>query len=59
MDHKYFFCYNVKLSNYLATKGIKYITVARELKDNRIYSMYLQTPELSKAIQNYKQLKDN
>lgn len=53
-QEKYFYCYNKEVSDYLASKGIKYINVARELKSNKIYSLYKQTEQLTKALTEYK-----
>ncbi len=52
--HDYFYCYNINLSRYLTSKGINYIMIAREPKSNKLFSQYLQTAELTKAIQEYK-----
>jgi hypothetical protein len=51
---QYFFCYNKKVSDYLTMKGVKPITIAKEMRENRIFSLYKQTPELQKALQEYK-----
>jgi hypothetical protein len=53
---KYFYCYNINVSNYLTSKGIKYITVAREPKSNKLFSLYKITNGLQQAMQEYKQL---
>lgn len=53
---KYFYCYNINVSKYLSSKNIKYITVAREPKSNRLYSQYKVTDELSEALIEYKRL---
>lgn len=51
---QYFFCYNKHISDYLTERGIKYITVAKEIKNNRLFSLYKQTKELSRALEEYK-----
>lgn len=50
----FFYCYNLKLSDYLSEKGFKYITKAISLDNNKVYSMYYKTNELQKAIDEYK-----
>jgi hypothetical protein len=57
MSHDYFFCYNSKLSQYIKSKGIQPIVIARELKENKLFSLYSQTAELSQAIKEYKTTK--
>ncbi|MGG1673899.1 hypothetical protein ACIFOE_25390 [Paenibacillus sp. NRS-1783] len=46
----YFYCYDIHLFNYLTSKGFSFITKARHYKTNVLFSMYLKTPELSIAI---------
>lgn len=54
MLDKYFFCYNRYVSDYLTEKGIKSITIAIDPKRKKMYSLYKQTDELSKALTEYK-----
>lgn len=53
---KYFYCYNVSLSKYLNSKGIRYITVAREPKSNKLFSLYEINTNLQNAIDEYRAL---
>jgi hypothetical protein len=53
----FFYCYNKKLSDFLSTKNIRYITVAIEPKSGKLYSQYLITDELQAGIKEYKQSK--
>ena len=53
---KYFFCYNKRVSDYLRTKQLNFITVAIDPKSNKMYSMYEITPELQKALDEYKSI---
>lgn len=50
----YFFCYNKHISDYLFTKNVKYITVAMDVKTQRIFSLYQITPEFQKALAEFK-----
>ena len=50
----YFFCYNKRVSDYLQQNGLQYITVARDPKTNKLFSLYKQTPELSRLLIQYK-----
>lgn len=51
---QYFFCYNKVVSDYLNTKGQKYITVAIDPKTKKMYSLYKQTETLDKLLKEYK-----
>lgn len=51
---KYFYCYNKAVSDFLNSKGIKYITVAINPMDKRMYSMYEKTSHLDMALKEYK-----
>lgn len=53
-QREYFYCYNIAVSRYLESKGIKYITVAREPKSNKLFSLYEQTQELTDLLREYK-----
>lgn len=53
---KYFFCYNKRVSDYLRTKQLNFITVAIDPKSNKMYSMYEITPELQIALDEYKSI---
>jgi len=56
MNHniKLYYCYSKELSKYLYDKGFRYLHKAKELKTNNIFSCYEVTPELSKALKEYK-----
>lgn len=60
IKHNYFFCYNKHLHGFLKLKNIPYIVKARTLESNasgQIFTLYEQTPELSEAIKQYKEIK--
>lgn len=50
----FFYCYNIQVSKFLTSKGIKFIHVAREPKSNKLYSLYVNTSELNMALKEYK-----
>jgi len=52
----YFFCYNKKVSDFLYTKNIRHITVAMDIKTNKIFSLFEITPEFQNAMTEYKKL---
>ena len=50
----YFFCYNKKVSDFLNSKEINYITVAQDLKSKKIFSLFEITDDFQVALQEYK-----
>jgi hypothetical protein len=47
----YFFCYDRRLANYLRhEKRIDFITEARHLKTNKIFTLFYRNEELKKSI---------
>lgn len=52
-SEKYFYCYDLKLFNFLKAKGIKFITKAKHYKTNDLFSLYEQSPELSAALREW------
>lgn len=52
--NNYFFCYNKKVSDHLASMGQKYITVAQDLKTQKVFSLYHINEEFQKALESYK-----
>ncbi|MED4374314.1 hypothetical protein P9274_01020 [Schinkia azotoformans] len=53
----YFFCYNKRLSDFLSSKNINYICVAKEPKTGKLFSLYCIDSTLQQAIDEYKQSK--
>jgi hypothetical protein len=49
----FFYCYSKQVSDYLTSLGINKITVAREPKSNRLFSLYYQSDELKQALTKY------
>jgi len=54
MSDKYFYCYNKSVSDFLVSNGLKFITVAREPKSNKLFSLYEQSPKLKELLVQYK-----
>lgn len=47
---QFFYCYDLKLFNFLNEQGFKFITKAKHYKTGDIFSMYIKTPKLAEAI---------
>ncbi|WP_342598800.1 hypothetical protein MHB48_15190 [Psychrobacillus sp. FSL H8-0483] len=56
MTKEYFFCYTKSMSNHLKECGINYIMKSRSIKNNQIFTLYAKSPELQKALDEYKNL---
>lgn len=54
--NNYFFCYNKHLADYIRSKGIQYITVARDLKSQKIFTLFYINEMLQQTLAEYKQL---
>lgn len=50
----YFFCTNGKVSKHLSSKGIKYITLAKDMSGKKTFSLYEINDDLQKALEEYK-----
>ncbi|MCC3645830.1 hypothetical protein JGK52_03910 [Cytobacillus oceanisediminis] len=50
----YFFCYTKRVSDFLQERGFSFITVAQDPKSKKLFSLYLITEELQKALAEYK-----
>lgn len=50
----HFFCYNKNVSDFLNEEGVKFITVARDLKTQKVFSLYEADSELQAALDKYK-----
>jgi hypothetical protein len=54
---KYFFCYSHTVHKYIQSKHkIKYVCAALNEHDQRKFWLYEQSPELSKALTEYKSI---
>lgn len=51
----FFFCYNKRVSDFMYSKGIHYITVAMDIKSQKVFSLFEITPEFQQAMNEYKQ----
>lgn len=54
---QFFYCYDANLFTYLSNKGFRFITKAKHYKTNDLFSMYIKTPSLSAAIDEWEQSK--
>lgn len=50
----FFFCYNQRVADFLKSKGIGFVTVARDLNTDRIFTLYPKSPALQNALDEYK-----
>ncbi|WP_335871941.1 DUF5659 domain-containing protein [Bacillus sp. 2205SS5-2] len=55
----FFFCYDKNLSTYLNEQGIKCVTVAKDIKKGRIFSLYIINSNFQSALSQYKKSKLN
>lgn len=49
----FFFCYSKHLAAYIEQKGISYITVAKNIKTDGVFSMFPKSDELNEVIKEY------
>lgn len=56
VNKDYFFCYSQRLSNFLKVKGIGYITIAKDMNTDRVFSLYPKSEELQLALDEYSSL---
>lgn len=52
----FFFCYNRTVMMYLKRKGFKFLLCAYHETSLQKYWMFVRTPELSQALDSYKQI---
>lgn len=52
MERKYFYCYSLKLKNFLKLQGINYTYVAKHNNGNK-YWTYIPSGELNNALDNW------
>ena len=50
---KYFYCYNVKMGQYLKSQGLDYITMAKNRFDGSLFTLWEKIDEFEKVISNY------
>ncbi|WP_042346070.1 hypothetical protein [Bacillus massiliigorillae] len=58
MNNKdFFFCYNRKVYNYLTKlKNIEYITIAKNPSTDNIFTLFMKSDELQKALDEYNKM---
>jgi len=57
MDNKFFYCYSVKMKDFLKSQGFNYITKALNPNSKRPYFMFNKSQELDNSIQKWNSLK--
>lgn len=55
LQSNFFYCYDKKLYQFIKQHNIQYITKARRLDNNDIFTLYTRTDALDKAIKSYMQ----
>lgn len=50
MTQNYFYCYDNKLAKHLKSKGLDYITLAKNRYDDKLFSLWLKSDEFEQAI---------
>lgn len=53
LNKEYFFCYSQRLSDFLKNKNVGYITIAKDMNTDRIFSLYPKSIELKEALDEY------
>lgn len=53
----FFFCYNRDVYYYLTNNGVEFITIAREPKDNKMFSLFYRSEKVERLLENYYQEK--
>lgn len=61
MDNKqltnkdFFFCYNRDLVNHLISKGYRFITIAKEPRNLKTFTLFYRSDNLEQELKNYNQ----
>lgn len=53
----FFFCYNRDVYYYLTNNGVEFITIAREPKENKMFSLFHRSEKVERLLENYYQEK--
>jgi hypothetical protein len=57
MDNKYFYCYSVRLKDFLKSQGFNYITKAINPNSKRPYFMFEKSKNMDMAIEKWNNIK--
>lgn len=49
----FYYCYDVRMSNYLNSKGIPYLIKAKSCKEDRIFTLYQRTDRFLEVMSEY------
>lgn len=52
----FYYCYDMNLSKFLRNKGIRYFHKAKSVKDDKIYTMYVDNKILRNAVNEFNQM---
>jgi hypothetical protein len=58
LNKEYFFCYNQRVAAFLKSKGIGFITVAKDMNTGKVFSLYPKSQELQASLDEYKALNE-
>lgn len=51
----FYYCYNKSKKDYLIKIGIRHITIAKSVKDDKVFWLYQKTDELLNALDEYRE----
>lgn len=57
MENKFFYCYSIKLKDFLKSQGLNYITKALNPKSKKPYFLFEKSLELDVAIEKWNKIK--
>jgi len=57
VENKYFYCYSIRMKNFLKSQGFNYITKALNPRSNFPYFMFEKSKELDLAIEKWNKVK--
>lgn len=53
MNQEYFYCYDQRFAKYLKSKGFDYITLAKSRHTDKLFSLWLVTPDFQEVLNEY------
>lgn len=57
MENNIFYCYSVRLQNFLASMKFQYVSISINHNTNKKYWTYIKSEKLDSAIQMYNSIK--
>lgn len=55
---KYFFCYSERMSNFIMSKGVSYITQAKHKETDKVFTLFERSDQLELVINEYEKLRN-